>query len=90
MAVAGMAMNMTMAVPVSVTVVVLVKEGGADEVESKPDASNYQHKLWVFDMLKGNKTLNGLQEDAQTQRYEEGAVEEGAEELRTYPAKVRS
>lgn len=76
-----------MAMSMSIAVIMLVEEGGADEVECEANASHYKYQLWVLNMLEGDEALDGLQQDAQTQSKEKGAIEESAEELRTCPAK---
>lgn len=85
--VVSVVMAVVMAVSMAVSMVMFVEEGSADQVEGEADAPYYEHQLRVLNMLERNEALNGLQKDAQAQSEEEGAIEEGAEELRTCPTK---
>lgn len=55
-----------------------MQKEGADDVEREPNAAHDQNEPGILDALKRDESLNGLEEDADTQCEQEDAIEEGA------------
>lgn len=50
---------------VAMTMVMLMKEGGADNVECETDAADYEDNFGILDFLDLNETFNRLESDTQ-------------------------
>lgn len=53
-----MAVSVTVAMPTPIAMIMLVQEGGADDIERETDTSYDEHKPWIVDMLKRDATFD--------------------------------
>ncbi len=56
-----------------------MQENSSDDVQAETHASNDEDQLRILDMLDRDEALNGLEEDADSERKQKGSVEEGTE-----------
>lgn len=75
---ARLALRVRMVMLVTV-VVVLMEEASRDQVQAEAHASNDENQLRVLDILHRDEALDRLEEDADAEGEQEGAIEEGAE-----------
>jgi hypothetical protein len=61
-----MAVSVTVVMSISIAMIVLMKEGGADDIERETDTSYDEHKLWIVDMLKRDEAFYRLKRNTQT------------------------
>ena len=79
--------SMSMAVSaVAVSVAMLVEKEQSHNVRSQSQASNDQDQLRLRDLLRLDKSLNGFEEDADTQRDQEDTVDQRTQSLGALPA----
>ncbi len=64
-----------------------MKKRRADNVECQSNAAHDEDQLWVFETLDRDEALDGLQEDADSQRQQEDTIKESTQQLRSLPAK---
>ena len=62
-----------------------MQKSNGDHVQAEADASHDEDQLHVADVVHRDEALDGLQENADAERQQEGPVEEGAEQPGTLP-----
>ncbi len=58
-----------------------------DDVQAEAHAAHDEDYLHVADLLERDEAIDRLEEDADSERQQEGSVEEGAEKPSPLPAK---
>ena len=64
-----------------------MKKRRADNVQCQSNATHDEDQSWVLETLDRDESLDGLQEDADSQCQQEDTIEESTEQLRSLPAK---
>jgi hypothetical protein len=63
-----------------------MEENSSDDIQAETHASNNEDQLRILDMLDRDEALNGLEEDADSERKQKGSVEEGTEQAGALPS----